>query len=308
MTAEVKCRRIILGIIALSCIYVSAKAQVYISDHKINKTTKCLFSEYETSFSTYRLEDGDIYVDEFIVDMELPESGALDEVSEKDIREKISAIVVGDGKETNPENLIEKYITEKYLSKYETHKIIGDNECNTFISTIKSKNSMLSDEMLWEPAYYGSISGKLIFQTNMFLSYSITEKSCNAMTCIRKETTFVYDIVNKRFLSENDFLLPDKANEYLELIRNTMTREQKLAYNKPEVNYNSNFYIDEFGITYVFNSDKYLDEYDATIHVLLNPKYVRQQAKTESIVYKFFNIGQVERAKAKKQNTAVAIN
>jgi len=308
MTAEVKCRRIILGIIALSCIYVSAKAQVYITDHKINKTTKCLFSEYETSFTTYRLEDGDIYVDEFIVDMELPESGSLDEVSEKDIREKISAIVIGDGKETNPENLIEKYITEKYLSKYETHKIIGDNECNTFISTIKSKNSMLSDEMLWEPAYYGSISGKLIFQTNMFLSYSITEKSCNAMTCIRKETTFVYDIVNKKFLSENDFLLPDKTEAYLELIRSTMTREQKLAYNKPEVNYNSNFYIDEYGITYVFNSDKYLDEYEATIHVLLNPKYVRQQTKTESIVYKFFNIGQVERAKAKKQNKAIATN
>ena len=307
MTAE-KCRRIALGIIALSCICVSTKAQVYISDHKINKTTKCLFSEYETSFSTYRLEDGDIYVDEFIVDMELPENGSLDEVSEKDIREKISAIVIGDAKETNPENLIEKYITEKYLSKYETHKIFGDSECNTFISTIKSKNSMLSDEMLWEPAYYGTISGKLIFQTNMFLSYSITEKSCNAMTCIRKETTFVYDIVNKRFLTENDFLLPEKTNDYLELIRNTMTREQKLAYNKAEINYNSNFYIDEYGLTYVFNSDKYLDEYEATIHVQLNGKYIRQLIKTESVVYKFFNIGQVERAKAKKQNKTVAIN
>ncbi len=167
---------------------------------------------------------------------------------------------------------------------------------------------MLSDEMLWEPAYYGTISGKLIFQTNMFLSYSITEKSCNAMTCIRKETTFVYDIVNKRFLTENDFLLPEKTNDYLELIRNTMTREQKLAYNKAEINYNSNFYIDEYGLTYVFNSDKYLDEYEATIHVLLNGKYIRQLTKTESVVYKFFNIGQVERAKAKKQNKTVAIN
>ena len=308
MTAEVKCRRIILGIIALSCIYVSAKAQVYITDHKINKTTKCLFSEYETSFSTYRLEDGDIYVDEFIVDIELPESGSLDEVSEKDIREKISSIVIGDAGEVNPETLIDRYISEKLLSKYETHKIIGDKECSNFISTIKSKNSIMSDDMLWEPAYYGSITGKLIFQTNMFISYSITEKSCNAMTCIRKETTFVYDIVNKRILSENDFLLPDKANEYLELIRNTMTREQKLAYNKQEINYNSNFYIDEYGLTYVFNSDKYLDEYEATIHVLLNPKFIRQQTKTESIVYKFFNIGQVERAKAKKQNKTVAIN
>ncbi|MBQ1606632.1 MAG: hypothetical protein II088_07455 [Bacteroidales bacterium] len=308
MTAEVKCRRIILGIIALSCICVSTKAQVYISDHKINKTTKCLFSEYETSFSTYRLEDGDIYVDEFIINMELPESGSLDEVSEKDIRKKISTIVIGDSAEINPENLIDKYISEKFLSKYETHKITGDNECNNFISTIKSKNSMLSDEMLWEPAYYGSISGKLIFQTNMFLSYSITEKSCNAMTCIRKETTFVYDIVNKRFLSENDFLLPEKNEAYLELLRNTMTREQKLAYNKPEVNYNSNFYIDEYGLTYVFNSDKYLDEYEATIHVLLNGKYIRQFTKTESVVYKFFNIGQVERAKAKKQNKTIAIN
>lgn len=308
MTAEVKCRRIILGIIALSCIYVSANAQVYITDHKINKTTKCMFSEYETSFSTYRLEDEDIYVDEFIVDMELPESGSLDEVSEKDIREKISTIVIGDGKDTNPENLIEKYITEKYLLKYGTHKIHGDTECENFISNIKSKNPAMSDEMLWEPSHYGILTGKLIYQTNMFLSYSITENTCNAMTCIRKETTFVYDIVNKRFLSENDFLLPDKANEYLDLIRTTMTRDQKLTYNKQEINYNGNFYIDEYGLTYVFNSEKYLDEYEATIHVLLNPKYIRPLFKTESIVYKFFNIGQVERAKAKKQNKIVATN
>ena len=87
-----------------------------------------------------------------------------------------------------------------------------------------------------------------------------------------------------------------------------MTREQKLAYNKAEINYNSNFYIDEYGLTYVFNSDKYLDEYEATIHVQLNGKYIRQLTKTESVVYKFFNIGQVERAKAKKQNKTVAIN
>ena len=176
------------------------------------------------------------------------------------------------------------------------------------MSNIKSKNPAMSDEMLWEPSHYGILTGKLTCQTNMFLSYSITEKTCNAMTCIRKETAFVYDIVNKRFLTENDFLLPDKAEAYSELIRSTITREQKLAYNKPEINYNGNFYLDEFGLTYVFNSDKYLDEYEATIHVLLNAKYVRQLTKPESVVYKFFNIGQVERVKAKKQNKAVTIN
>ena len=109
-------------------------------------------------------------------------------------------------------------------------------------------------------------------------------------------------------MTENDFLLPDKSEAYLEQIRSTMTREQKLTYNKSEINYNGNFYIDEFGLTYVFNSDKYLDEYEATIHILLNPKYIRQMLKPESIVYKFFNIGQVERAKAKKQNKAIVIN
>lgn len=308
MMVEVKCRNILLIIIALTCIKVSAEAQVYITEHKTSKTTKTAFSEYETTFTTYRQEDGEIFVDEFIVDMELPESGALDEVSEKAIREKISSIVIGDVKETNPNNLIDRYISEKYLSKYSTQKITGNNECNDFITENKSKNPMLSDEMHWEPSHYGIITGKLIFHTNSFISYSIIEKSCNAMTCIRKETAFVYDIINKRFLSENDFLIPEKDNDYLELIRSTMTRNQKLIYNKPDVNYNSNFYIDEYGITYVFNADKYLDENDATIHVILNPKYVRQMVKTESIVYKFFNIGQVERAKAKKQNKAVAIN
>jgi len=307
MTAET-CKRLATIILTLFLLCSSTEAQVYITDHQINKTTKCLFSEYETTFSTYRLEDGDIYVDNFIVDIELPEKGSLDEVSEKDIRKKISAIIIGDSIEITPENLINKYISEKYLSKYETHKITGDTECNNFMSTVKSKNPLMSDEMLWEPAYYGVITGNLIYQTNMFLSYSITEKSCNAMTCIRKETTFVYDIVNKRFLSENDFLLPDKAEAYSELIRSTITREQKLAYNKSEVNYNGNFYIDEFGLTYVFNSDKYLDEYEATIHVLINAKNVRLMTKPESVVYKFFNIGQVERAKAKKQNKTVAIN
>lgn len=307
MTAET-CRRIGTIILALFLLCPVAKSQVYITDHNINKTTKCLFSEYETAFSTYRIEDEEIYVDEFIVDIELPEKGSLDEVSEKDIREKISMIILGKAEILTPNNLIDKYITDKYLSKYETHKIHGDAECENFMSNIKSKNPAMSDEMLWEPSHYGILTGNLIYQTNMFLSYSITEKTCNAMTCIRKETTFVYDIVNKKFLTENDFLLPDKSEAYLEQIRSTMTREQKLTYNKSEINYNGNFYIDEFGLTYVFNSDKYLDEYEATIHILLNPKYIRQMLKPESIVYKFFNIGQVERAKAKKQNKAIVIN
>lgn len=307
MTAE-KCRRIGTIILTLFLLCQLAKAQVYITDYKINKTEKCLFSEYETTFSTYRTEDGDVFVDEFIVDIELPEKGSLDEVSEKNIYEKISSIINGDTKDLSPEGIINKYIDEKCLSKYETHKIKGDAECNNFMSSIRSKKPMMSEEMLWEPAYYGIVTGKLICQTNMFLSYSVTEKTCNAMTCIRKETVFVYDIANKRFLGENDILLPDKAGAYLELIRSTMTREQKLAYNKSEVNYNGNFYIDEFGLTYVFNSDNYLDEYDATIHVLINAKSVRLMTKPESVVYKFFNIGQVERVKAKKQNKAVAIN
>ena len=102
--------------------------------------------------------------------------------------------------------------------------------------------------------------------------------------------------------------LPEKIESYSELLKKTITREQRIAYNKTNIDYNGNFYIDEYGITYVFNSDKYLDEFDATIHVLLDPKIVRQQAKNESIVYKFFNIGQVERAKAKKQNKTIATN
>lgn len=307
MMAET-CRRFGTVILTLFLLCPLAKSQVYITVHNIDKTTKCLFSEYKTAFSTYRIEDEEIYVDEFIVDIELPEKGSLDEVSEKDIKEKISMIILGNAETHTPNDLIDNYITNKYLSKYEVHKIHGDAECENFISNIKSKNPAMSDEMLWEPSYYGILTGNLIYQTNMFLSYSITEKTCNAMTCIRKETAFVYDIVNKRFLTENDFLLPDKTEAYLELIRSTITREQKLAYNKPEVNYNGNFYIDEFGLTNVFNSDKYLDEYEATIHVLINAKYVRQLTKPESVVYKFFNIGQVERVKAKKQNKAIAIN
>ena len=164
MTAET-CKRLATIILTLFLLCSSTEAQVYITDHKINKTTKCLFSEYETTFSTYRLEDGDIYVDNFIVDIELPERGSLDEVSEKDIRKKISAIIIGDSIEITPENLINKYISEKYLSKYETHKITGDTECNNFMSTVKSKNPLMSDEMLWEPAYYGVITGNLIYQT-----------------------------------------------------------------------------------------------------------------------------------------------
>lgn len=308
MTAEVKCRRIILGIIALSCIYMSAKAQVYISDYKIQKTTKSLFSSYETMMTTYRDEEGEIFVDEFQVNIEFPEKNALDAESEKDVREKITQITIGNTSTSTPNEIINEYISKSFLSKYNTHLIFGDNECKTFISNTKSKNLLISDDMLWEPSAYNTLSGKLICLTNTFLSYSIVVESCNAMTCLRKETTFVYDIIHKRFLSESDFVLPEKIEVYTEQIRNNMTREQKLAYNKQDIGINGNFYIDEYGITYVFNSDKYLDEFEATIHVLLDAKMVRQQTKTESIVYKFFNIGQVERTKAKKQNKTVAIN
>ena len=161
------CRRIGLTILTLALLGSLAKAQVYITDYKINKTEKCLFSEYETTFSTYRTEDGDVFVDEFIVDIELPEKGSLDEVSEKNIYEKISSIINGDTKDLSPEGMVKKYIDEKCLSKYETHKIKGDAECNNFMSSIRGKNPMMSEEMLWEPAYYGIVTGKLICQTNM---------------------------------------------------------------------------------------------------------------------------------------------
>ncbi|MBO7132845.1 MAG: hypothetical protein J6W06_01620 [Bacteroidales bacterium] len=304
----VKCKRIVLTVIALSCMYVSANAQVYISDYKINKTTKCLFSSYETTMTTYRDEGGDIFVEEFRANIEFPENNALDAESEKDIKEKITQIIIGKSYVSTPNEILNEYISKSFLSKYETHKIFGDNECNSFIANTKSKSLLISDEMLWEPSAYEILTGKLICQTNMFISYSVIVESCNAMTCLRKETTFVYDIIHKKFLKESDFVLPEKLEAYTELIKNTMTREQKIAYNKQNINSNGNFYIDDNGLTYVFNSDKYLDEFEATIHVLLDAKLVRQQVKSESIVYKYFNIGQVERAKAKKQNKTVAIN
>ena len=284
------------------------EAQVYISDYKVTKTAKTLFSSYETTLTTYREEGGDIFVDEFRANIEFPEKNALDAVSEKDVTDKIAQLLIGNSSNTLPNEIINEYISKNFLAKYSSHKIFGDNECNNFIASTKSKNLLISDEMLWEPSAYEILTGKLICQTNMFISYSVIVESCNAMTCLRKETTFVYDIIHKKFLKESDFVLPEKLEAYTELIKNTMTREQKIAYNKQNINSNGNFYIDDNGLTYVFNSDKYLDEFEATIHVLLDAKLVRQQVKSESIVYKYFNIGQVERAKAKKQNKTVAIN
>ena len=306
MMVEVKCRRFILTIITLSCIYASAEAQVYVSDYKISKAAKSLFSSYETTMTTYRDDDGDIFVDEFQANIEFPEKNALDSESEKDIKEKIAQLIIGNNSISTPNEIINEYITNVFLTKYNSHKIFGDNECNTFISNTKSKDQLISDDMLWEPSSYEILTGKLICQTSTFISYSIIKESCNAMTCLRKETTFVYDIVHKKFLKESDFVLPEKLEAYNELIKTSMTREQRIAYNKQDIGVNGNFYIDEYGITYIFNSDKYLDEFEATIHVLLDPKIIRQQTKNDSIVYKFFNIGQVERAKAKKQNKPTA--
>ena len=307
MMAET-CKRIAVLFFIFSYFCISTKAQVYISDYKVTKTAKTLFSSYETTLTTYREEGGDIFVDEFRANIEFPEKNALDAVSEKDVTDKIAQLLIGNSSNTLPNEIINEYISKNFLAKYSSHKIFGDNECNNFIASTKSKNLLISDEMLWEPSSYNILTGKLIFQTNTFLSYSVVTETCNAMTCIRKETTFVYDILHKKFLKESDFILPEKLGAYTDLIKNAMTREQKIAYNKQDVGANGNFYIDEYGMTYVFNSDRYLDEFEATIHVQLDAKMVRLQSKPESIVYKFFNIGQVERAKAKKQNKAVTAN
>lgn len=306
MMMEVICKKI-MAVAVLVSTAILVDAQVYISDFKTAKTQKYFFSAYTLSFETYREEDGDVYVEEFKFDIEFPEPDALDATSKKAIEDRIKTLAFGDASADEPEKLLNANALSACASRYEGKIIKGDSECQNFVSAIKAKNSSADSDLFWEPSYYGKITGKLIYQTNSFVSYSLTKEDCNAMTCLRNETTFVYDIINHRFIIESDFVTPAGITTYSDLIKNAFTREQRITYNKSNINFNGNFYIDEYGITYVFNSDKYLDDFESKIHVRIDPKSFRSTLKQESIVYKFFNIGQVERVKAKKQNKPVTM-
>ncbi len=297
------CKNIITTIM-LACAMLAANAQVYVTDFKSSKTQKALFSSYTLSYETYRIEDGEVYVEEFDFDIESPEQQAMDDISRKSIDEKIRQLISIESSSAAYEDLLRDYALFSCRTRYGENCVFGDSECQKFISEIKAKNSAAESDLFWEPSHYGLLTGKLIFQANMFVSYIMTAEECNAMTCLRNEQAFVYDIIGKRFLKESDFVNPQFLSGFSNLINSTITRNQLIDINKTSVDFNGNFFMDEYGLTYVFNSDKYIEQ-GAEVHVILDPKALRPMLLPESVVYKFYNIGQVERAKAKKQNKLI---
>lgn len=297
-----KCKLFFALIVCLTLCSQSANAQVYITDFKTQKIEKEYFPEYETKFTAYYNEDGMFYVEDFSVKIEFPETELISSDDKEQVRAKIATILLNDATITNQYEIEKQSIEKHFLAKYNQHLVRGNVECEKFLEQVKATNEDASSDLFWEPSFYGRINGELIFYTNSFISYRLVVEKCNAMSCLRSETTIVYDVINKRFVKENDFLPAENLEAFTSLLQTAITREQKLAYNNGQISCNGNFFLDEYGITYVFNSKDYLEEHEAKLYVVLDPKQFRPLLKQESIVYKFFNIGQVERAKAKKQN------